>query len=116
MASKPIGELNGRWAFLLKLTLVLIPGACGIFCAVTIPWVKWVNDACYSIEAHEADYGALTQDLHNLEDLVTRLPSTEWVDRIKTLEEQMRRNSDEHARIMVGLEQIKTKLGVEHRE
>lgn len=112
MASRPIGELNGRWAFLLKLTLVLVPGLCGIFCAVAVPWVRWITATSYAAEDHLEEVVLMREELDTLDARIRQLPTAEWCDRIRMLEDQMRSNIEDHARIMISLEQIKGKLGV----
>lgn len=41
--AKPIGELNGRWALLFKVTQVIIPIFILAISGIGIPWCVWVT-------------------------------------------------------------------------
>lgn len=82
--------IDGAWAVLLRICLVAIPVMGTVCTAVAIPWIKWVTDNCYRQSSYE--------------------------DRIIVLESDARTNIQDHSRILIGLEQIKAKLGVDDRE
>lgn len=79
--------IDGAWAVLLRICLVAIPVMGTVCTAVAIPWVRWVTDSCYIQSRNE--------------------------ERIVVLEADARTNIQDHARILIGLEQIKAKLGVD---
>lgn len=82
--------IDGPWAVLLRICLVAIPVCGTVFTAIAIPWIKWVTDSCYNQRPYE--------------------------DRIVILEADARTNIQDHSRILIGLEQIKAKLGVDDHE
>ena len=47
MASQPIGQLNGRWAAMLKVTLATYP----IILAAAITWSVWVTCNIFELRA-----------------------------------------------------------------
>ena len=47
--SKLIGELNGKWSFLFRVSLVLMP----IFTGIIITWGTWVTTKVY---AHDVTF------------------------------------------------------------
>ena len=51
MAGKPIGELNGRWALLFKVTQASLP----LFMAIVIPWCIWVTKTLHSHDINSAE-------------------------------------------------------------
>jgi hypothetical protein len=51
MAGKPIGELNGKWALLLKIGLASIPVGAVFLSAIAVPWTRWVTT---ELGKHEA--------------------------------------------------------------
>lgn len=98
MAGKPIGELNGRWAFLLKVTLVLIPSVFTLVGLIAVPWVQWVTETTYAVEAHFIEAEKCAEDVQK---------------QIDDVESRLRQNNSDHTDIKLSLEQIKGKLGIE---
>ena len=48
--AKRIGELNGPWAVLLKLTLIILP----IFITLTFAWGTWVTSQIHKLDSSGA--------------------------------------------------------------
>ena len=101
MAGKPIGELNGRWAFLLKLTLVLIPSLCTLAGLIAVPWIQWITETTYAVEAHFIEAEKCAEDVQK---------------QIDDVEARLRQNIADHTDIKISLEQIKGKLGIEGKK
>ena len=47
--SKRIGELNGKWAFLLKTFLIFMP----MFTMLGVSWGVWVTNAVFDLQAFD---------------------------------------------------------------
>lgn len=45
--SKPIGEINGPWSLLFKITQVVIP----VMALTIVPWAVWVTSTLYARDA-----------------------------------------------------------------
>lgn len=112
MSGKPIGELNGPWALLLKITLVCIPVFGTAFTAVAIPWVRWQTETAYRSEETRIIVDELAESMTSINRRFADLPPPEWKDRVKLLETDARQNLQDHSDIKISLEQIKAKLGV----
>jgi hypothetical protein len=82
--------IDGPWVVLLRICLVAIPVLGTVFTATAMPWIRWVTDACYRQSSN--------------------------IDRLTVLESDARTNIQDHSRIMISLEQIKAKLGVDDHE
>jgi len=94
VTQKQIGELNGKWSVLFKVTQVVTPIAGGIFLAVVIPWCVWVTNCLmilepqnkrYGWEDHERFKSELWQEIEKRFD---SLPPEVWQQRINRIEEQ----------------------------
>ena len=122
MTQRRIGEMNGRWALLFKFLLVMVP--------CSIPLLVWLTSSAWAsndhiareheakcqievlIKTHAADMAVLRQEIKEIDRRIDELPPLEWKERIKALELDSRQNREDHATIMIGIEQIKAKLGV----
>lgn len=103
LAHKPIGELNGPWAFLLKVSLTVLP----IFMSTVLAWGVWVtksvnelskNDAVTveiskqiavntgTIARHDREIGVLVSTVGRFNEFVTR---AEWELRNKTRDTEL---------------------------
>jgi hypothetical protein len=102
-----IGELNGKWAFMLKVVLMLLFVSIPTFFA----WGTWVTTSIF--EQNTA--------IQRLQDKTTQLPPEDWRRRIEMVEIQTittsdytrnidKQNSENHAKILILLENIKTKV------
>ena len=83
-----IGELNGRWAILLKVTLVAVPAFTTLMLASFLPWAVWVTGNIYRSQDHK--------------------------NRIVLTESEMKQNSVDHTQIKVMLGGIQAKLDTIH--
>lgn len=107
-----IGELNGRWAALLKATLVAVPVITSLFIASFIPWAVWVTGNIYTSQRSTEILQQITSDLNALDARIDVLPSQEWKERVLGLENEAKLNREDHSQIKIGLEQIKAAVGV----
>ena len=75
--SKLIGELNGKWSFLFRVSLVLMP----IFTGIIITWGTWVTTKVYAhdvtfakVEAFmESTYLRTTSDNERYKELIVKI-------------------------------------------
>jgi len=109
--SATVGDLNGWWAWLLKLSLVSFP----VFATGIITWATWATSEImaqkYADHFTVAD-AVRMQDrwdvrLEKIADKVESSPPAEWKKRIEMLEENQRRMIDQYARISTDLDYIK---------
>ena len=108
-SNRPIGELNGHWAALLKIILVAVP----IMIPIFLTWAIWVTAAVfegkYHLQASECA-SVVNADFHK--EIKLRWKDTS--QRLDALHAKHatydRNNSDEHADITIALQSIKTKL------
>lgn len=125
-APRKIGEMNGRWAALFKVVLVVVPTVNALF----IPWAVWVTTNVWRsqdhmvhadelhmqieklITSHTRDMEVVRQELKEVDRRMDELPSAVWREKIATLELDMKQNASDHTQIKVALEQIKAKLGI----
>jgi hypothetical protein len=112
MTGNRIGELNGRWALLLKVTLVAVPVLTTIVVAVFMPWSVWVTDGVYSSRATEQIVVRLSGECVEMKTVIESLPPLEWKERIRELEADSKQNFKDHSSILISLEQIKAAVGV----
>ena len=102
-------EDNKPWPVWLK-TL------CGVVLAVAgfgAGWCTWVTSNIYAAQIVAVQVDDLTEAVHEHTVQISNLPPPEWKERIKAIEADMRQNQSDHLAILVALEQIKVKLGVE---
>lgn len=111
MSGPRIGELNGRWALLLKITLVAIPTLTTIVTAFFMPWAIWVTNGTYASFATEQTVVRLSGECVEIQGTIRDLPPAEWKERIRTLEDDSKQNFKDHSSILIGLEQIKAAVG-----
>ena len=105
-----IGELNGRWAALLKITLVAVPLFTSIALASFLPWAVWVTGNIYTSRQTAEIVGSMESKVDNLNTTVQNLPPPEWKARTIKLEEAAIDNREAHAEIKVTLEQSQLTL------
>ena len=115
---RAIGDMNGKWAFLLKAVLITTPAAWAIFITVDVPWRVWVTRSTFETIDHQIhanelngkleDYNTESRkDFRELERRMDMLPPPDWQQRIKALETWERENKADHAKILIVLEAIK---------
>ncbi len=134
VSDKKIGELNGKWAAMLKMVLVIA--------ILTVPtffaWATWVTNEIFAAKYHrnqtedfstrivelETNLKILTRvenEINKISDKVETLPPPEWRRRIEILENHdttidnklntlENTNNEGHAKILILLEGIKTKV------
>lgn len=110
--TRKVGDLNGVWAILLRITLVAVPVVGSIITACGVPWIKWVSDSCHTANQTARIVEKLAIDIEQIRVDMAHMPPEDWRERIRQLEVESRQNRQDHLNIMVSLEQIKTKLGV----
>ena len=108
MAQIHVGEIEGRWAFLLKVTLIVMPFLATIVTAAFIPWSVWVTGNIYMSRQTAELVLKLTLDAQQMELKFQQLPPEEWRERIRALEEDGKQNFRDHQAILITLEQIKS--------
>lgn len=108
MSGKPIGELNGRWALLLKVTLVTIPVLTTLVTASFLPWAVWVTTNVYTAQQTSNIVAKVADDLDVMDTRIDNLPPAEWRQRITKLEDASLENRDDHTQIKVALAEIKS--------
>jgi hypothetical protein len=127
MAGQRVGDLNGKWAFMFKTGVVVLP----VINACFLPWAIWVTTTLWDCSAaakdgdkvlsridlvckeHQADMAFMRAEFKEVDQRLDGQPPEVWKQKIGSIEADMRRNSDEHANIMVSLEVIKQRLGVQ---
>ena len=117
MSGTRIGEMNGRWAMLLKVTLVGIPCLTSLFLASFIPWAVWVTGNIYTSRQIVEVVRSMQAETSAMHETVGNLPPPEWKARILKLEDAAIENKEAHAEIKVilaenriALSEIKMKL------
>lgn len=99
--SKPIGELNGGWAILLKISLVCFP----IFVTLSSTWCGWasvaiIQNSYFRVEA--------TKDIADSQSQIRALEMQVPPEaRIVTLEESQKQVVQQTTRILVEIEYLK---------
>ena len=109
-----IGELNGRWAILLKVTLVAVPAFTTLMLASFLPWAVWVTGNIYQVQGHSGQIILMMDSLQSINTKVSDLPPEEWKARIKITEMEMKQNNIDHTQIKVMLGGIQAKLATIH--
>ena len=112
MTGVRIGELNGRWALLLKTTVVVIPILTALVTAAFLPWSVWVTSNIYTMQNTTAVIDDLVKEAKAVDIRIDALPPDEWRARIRVLEDDAKQNQKDHQVIIVSLEQIKGAVGV----
>lgn len=131
-----VGELNGKWAALFKMVLVLVVLIIPTFFA----WATWVTNETFATKYHRLqtdDFENRISDLESNIKLLNRVelelsrifnkidswPTEDWRRRIDILETNQteasnkldysnQKNQDEHNKILVLLEGIKTTVDI----
>ena len=116
MTGTRIGELNGRWALLLKSTLIVIPVLTTLVTAAFLPWSVWVTSSIYASQDNTELIERLMQEAKAVDIRIDNLPPEEWKARIRVLEEDSKQNLKDHQVIIISLEQIKAAVGVAYGE
>jgi hypothetical protein len=111
MTGSRIGELNGRWALLLKITLIVVPFITTLVTAAFIPWAVWVTGNIYTSRQTSEMMTQLIADSKAVNIRIDSLPPEEWKARIRVLEDDSRQNLKDHQVIIISLEQIKAAVG-----
>ena len=106
-----IGEMNGRWALLLKATLVVIPVLTTIATAAFLPWAVWVTSSLYAVQHNSELINQMLAEAKAVDIRIDNLPPEEWKARIRILEDDGKQNLKDHQVIIISLEQIKTAVG-----
>lgn len=127
MAGQRVGDLNGKWAFLFKTGVVILP----IINACFLPWAIWVTTTLWDCSAavrdgdkvisridglcneHKTDMEFMRASLKEMDFRFDSLPPQVWKDKITMMEADMRKNGEDHSKILVALEAIKQRLGVQ---
>jgi len=107
MTQVRIGEVEGRWTFLLKCTLVVIP-----FLTSLGTWAVWVTGNVYTSRQTTELVEKLSREIREQDVKFGTLPPEEWKERIRALERDGKQNLADHASILISLEQIKSAVGV----
>jgi len=113
-SDKKIGELNGKWAFMLKVVLMLLFVSIPTFFA----WGTWVTT---SIFEQSTSIQRLQDKTGTLPPITGCIPSEDWRRRIELMETKSdllsnytasvdKQNAEDHSRILILLENIKTKV------
>jgi hypothetical protein len=133
-SDKKVGELNGKWATLFKVVLIV----CILVIPTLLGWATWVTTEVFSYRSHadattgfderitklENATSAIARIEKQIDTITTKidaLPPPEWKRRIEILESQYttisnqldavdKTNTSEHGQILVLLEGIKTKV------
>ena len=111
MSGTRIGDMNGRWAMLLKVTLVGIPCLTSLFLASFIPWAVWVTGNIYTSRQIVEVVRTMQLEAKTIDTRIDNLPPEEWKARIRVLEDDSKQNLKDHQMIIISLEQIKTAVG-----
>jgi len=98
-AKKAIGELNGWWALLLKISLAIFP----VYCVFLTGWAVWVTSETFANQAFRLQGGRMTDvdgvkleaslktyfhaTLQPLRAEIHGMPPQDWRDRILKMEE-----------------------------
>lgn len=134
ISKKKIGDLNGKWATMFKVVILLI--IVGVPTMMT--WMTWVTSNIYAVQYYQSTtegYAARIIDLETNMKILSRveseisklstkmdnLPPPEWKRRIEILESGREVNSanivtlkdnntSEHSNILLILKEINTKL------
>lgn len=112
MSGPRIGELNGKWAMLLKATLVFVPVLTTVVTAAFLPWAVWVTSNIYTSQAVVLELNKITSRVESMDREIRNLPPQEWRTRIIELEDANVVNREDHAIIKTTLAQIAQKLDV----
>ncbi len=119
---KRIGDLNGPWALLFRVVLMLVPLSIPLFVwLVSGVWasndhIRHTDEVTAQIEklmeCHKQDMLAVRTELREIDQRIDELPSAVWRERILALEADMKQNTADHTQIKISLEQIKAKMGI----
>lgn len=106
--SKPIGELNGGWAILLKISLVCFP----IFVTLSSAWCGWASVAIVQNSYFREQATVLQADnrdqIRAINARIGAMP--EWRERVLSLEADQKRIVEQTARILVEIEYLKSAI------
>lgn len=113
MAKATIGEMNGRWAMVLKMSLIIFP----IFVSFGTGWATWatreIMSTSYTMFTSE-DAKSLEVKMHSeIDELSNRIhgmPPDEWRIRVMNLEEDGKESIRQNSKILVELDHIKEEL------
>jgi len=113
-----IGQLNGWWAHLLKVTLVMFP----VFMTAVLSWGTWATTEIMSSK-YFREYGPrftrqqgdamearLGNRIGDIESRFNTLPPADWRNRILSLEADQKKIIEQNARILAEFEYLKRQL------
>lgn len=109
---KKIGDLNGKWAVLLKI--VVLTG--GIITPLLLTWTVWVTSNIFATQHHVYDTHDFRQRIVHIEKVLESTPERIQSNKIE-LQELKREvkavndnNTSDHQDILIQLSKIQTKL------
>ena len=121
-AKKAIGELNGWWALLLKISLAIFP----VYCALFTGWAVWITSETFVNQAFRLQGGRMTDvDGQKLEASLKAymqvalqpmrvemrgMPPQDWRDRIQCMEEKQGDTHDNQIRILGEIKSLREHL------
>lgn len=109
---KKIGDLNGKWAVMLKLVVL----AATVLSPLILSWTVWVTSNIYSTKHHMIDTEDFRARIVEIEKAATITPSQindikKDADELKTDVKTVRKeNAEEHQGILVELGKIQVQL------
>jgi hypothetical protein len=109
---KKIGDLNGKWAVMLKMTVL----AGTVVAPLIVAWTIWVTSNIFSTQFHVMDTHSFEQRIMEIEKTLTATPerinkNAEALYEVKTeVKDVQKSNATDHQLIMVELSKIQTKL------
>lgn len=112
--NKPIGELNGKWAVMLKLTILIV----SILLPFLMTWGIWVTAHVYSSRHHIISTSSFRNRLVETEKIANQMVHEiskleyEYLQLRKSLKAINESNATDHEIIMVQLSKIQTKLEI----
>jgi hypothetical protein len=113
MTAQRIGEINGRFATLLKFQLCAVPFIGFVLAVILIPLLVWIIGSINDLQSHHIEADIKFKRLDRLEDVVAELPPDQWERRIILLESLAETNVKDHNSIMIDLVKIKSALKIE---
>jgi len=127
MAGQRVGDLNGKWAFMFKAGVVILP----VINACFLPWAIWVTTTLWDCSAaikdgdkivdrievickeHQVDMAVVRSEFKEVDQRLDGQPPKVWQDRISSIESDLRKTTESLTHIVVSLEVIKQRLGVQ---
>ncbi len=108
--SKPIGELNGGWAILLKLSLATFP----VFVTLSAAHASWASVAIiqnsYFRQLATVEQQDTNQKVAAIQAAINALPPPEWRARVAAVEDDQKKLLEQTGRILVEIEYLKKSI------